>query len=103
MPTSLSVGAAVLFEGDGSRHEGEYIMIDTTRLEHAPLCDHLFINWFHRIANMWFIGQDYDAQFLAEMAAIPNAIVIFCLATYGEGEPTDNAREFHDWLKEADR
>jgi len=25
-------------------------------------------------------------------------MVIFLVATYGEGEPTDNSREFHEWL-----
>ena len=24
------------------------------------------------------------------------------MATYGEGDPTDNAQEFHDWLMETD-
>lgn len=26
--------------------------------------------------------------------------VVFCAATYGEGEPPDPAVEFHEWLKE---
>ena len=30
---------------------------------------------------------------------IEGSLAIFCLATYGEGDPTDNAQEMHDWLK----
>ena len=31
---------------------------------------------------------------------IENSLVIFCLATYGEGDPTDNAQELFNWVKE---
>lgn len=30
---------------------------------------------------------------------IDGSLAIFCMATYGEGDPTDNAQELHDWLK----
>ncbi len=39
---------------------------------------------------------------LSRLTEIENSIAIFCMATYGEGDPTDNAQDFYDWLQEAD-
>ena len=33
------------------------------------------------------------------LKTIENSLAVFCLATYGEGDPTDNAMEFFEWLK----
>jgi NADPH-ferrihemoprotein reductase len=39
---------------------------------------------------------DYDPEELTE-----EKLVVFLIATYGEGEPTDNARDFYDWLRDS--
>ncbi|XP_065830614.1 NADPH--cytochrome P450 reductase-like [Oscarella lobularis] len=46
--------------------------------------------------------EDYDLEELDRLKEIDNCIVVLCMATYGEGDPTDNAQDFHEWLKSTD-
>lgn len=43
--------------------------------------------------------EEVDFETLTRISDIEKSLCVFCLATYGEGDPTDNAREFYDWLK----
>ena len=33
------------------------------------------------------------------MGEVEKSMAIFVVATYGEGDPTDNAQEFYEWLQ----
>jgi len=37
---------------------------------------------------------------LSQLVDIEKSLAIFVMATYGEGDPTDNAQEFYDWLQD---
>lgn len=53
----------------------------------------------YRMKGMVADPEEYDMEDLIQMKNIPNSLAVFCLATYGEGDPTDNAMEFYEWLQ----
>ena len=46
--------------------------------------------------------EEINFDNLTRISDIDKSLLVFCLATYGEGDPTDNAREFYDWLKKGE-
>lgn len=42
--------------------------------------------------------EDHDMDNLVSLTQVENSLVLFVVATYGEGDPTDNARQLHEWL-----
>ncbi|XP_033224319.1 NADPH--cytochrome P450 reductase isoform X5 [Belonocnema kinseyi] len=53
----------------------------------------------YRMKGMVADPEECDMEELVNLKTIPNSMAVFCMATYGEGDPTDNAMEFVDWLK----
>ncbi|XP_017485883.1 PREDICTED: NADPH--cytochrome P450 reductase-like [Rhagoletis zephyria] len=42
--------------------------------------------------------EECEMEDLSKLHEIENSICVFCVATYGEGDPTDNCQEFFEWL-----
>uniref|UniRef100_A0A1I7ZKU9 NADPH--hemoprotein reductase n=1 Tax=Steinernema glaseri TaxID=37863 RepID=A0A1I7ZKU9_9BILA len=46
--------------------------------------------------------EDMDVEDFARLTEVENPLVVLCVATYGEGDPTDNAQQLHEFITNAD-
>lgn len=44
--------------------------------------------------------EECEMEDLSRLREIENSMVVFIMATYGEGDPTDNCADFMEWLQE---
>lgn len=57
------------------------------------------------LASLVCNPEDIDYEELENLSSseVENPVIVMCLATYGEGEPTDNFQEMYDWLMDEER
>ena len=51
---------------------------------------------------MYCFCVEFEAAELGAISEIENSLALFCMATYGEGDPTDNAQIMYDFLQEGE-
>ncbi|XP_041976894.1 NADPH--cytochrome P450 reductase isoform X1 [Aricia agestis] len=56
----------------------------------------------YKMKGMVADPEECNMEELTQLKDITKSLAVFCLATYGEGDPTDNAMEFFEWLKSGD-
>lgn len=62
-------------------------------MSHGKLSIHL-ISYSSNGELLLFLQEE-----LEDLKTIENPLAVFCLATYGEGDPTDNCMDFYEWIQ----
>ena len=45
--------------------------------------------------------EELDVEDFEQITELSDPLLVLCMATYGEGDPTDNALQFYEYLSEA--
>lgn len=56
----------------------------------------------YQLKGMVADPEECDMEELLSLKDIDKSLAVFCLATYGEGDPTDNCMEFYEWIQNND-